>query len=77
MVRAQMADNESASEASEAPAPVPCAPCRGEGKLISAAGGEQHEVPCPWCEGTGVTIPGHDAQAARRDAQEEPAPAAD
>jgi hypothetical protein len=25
-------------------------------------------VPCPWCEGTGTFIPGHDAQAARRDA---------
>jgi len=23
-------------------------------------------VPCPWCEGTGRFIPGHDAQAARR-----------
>jgi hypothetical protein len=23
-------------------------------------------VPCPWCEGTGRFIAGHDAQAARR-----------
>lgn len=47
--------------------PVPCGPCRGTGKLLSSAAtsaalGEPHTVTCPWCEGTGMTIPDHDAQ---------------
>ncbi len=42
-------------------------PCSGTGKVVSNSGGEPHPVTCPWCEGGGVTIPGHDAQAARRD----------
>lgn len=52
----------------EAPAaPGPCGPCRGTGKLLSnaatsAAPGELHEVVCPWCDGTGTSIPGRDAQ---------------
>lgn len=46
--------------------PAPCSPCRGTGRLISKLGGEEHEVSCPWCEGTGTFIPEHDAQAARR-----------
>lgn len=46
--------------------PLPCSPCRGTGRLISRAGGSDHEVTCPWCEGGGTLIPGHDAQAARR-----------
>ncbi|MDQ6804805.1 MAG: hypothetical protein M3065_07515 [Actinomycetota bacterium] len=40
-----------------------CSPCRGTGKVISALGDEQHEVACPWCDGTGRFEPGHDAQA--------------
>jgi hypothetical protein len=32
--------------------------------VISNLGGSAHEVPCPWCEGTGRFMPGHDAQAA-------------
>ncbi len=47
--------------------PKPCMPCSGSGKVTSNAGGEPHEVDCPWCEGGGLTIPDHDAQAARRD----------
>ncbi|MEV4418801.1 hypothetical protein AB0L40_02355 [Patulibacter sp. NPDC049589] len=39
-----------------------CWVCRGTGKLISGADGEPHEVVCPWCEGTKLTIPAHDAQ---------------
>lgn len=39
-----------------------CWVCRSTGKLISGADGEPHEVVCPWCEGTKVTIAGHDAQ---------------
>ena len=61
-----MAEPEATAEAQESKPPMPCAPCRGTGKLISGAGGTPHEVECPWCEGTGMTIPGHDAQAARR-----------
>jgi DnaJ-class molecular chaperone len=44
-----------------------CAPCRGTGRVISNLGGSPQEVTCPWCEGTGRFIPGHDAQAAQRD----------
>jgi DnaJ-class molecular chaperone len=46
--------------------PRECAPCRGTGRVISNLGGSPQEVPCPWCEGTGRFMPGHDAQAARR-----------
>jgi DnaJ-class molecular chaperone len=45
--------------------PRRCPPCRGRGRVISNLGGSPHEVTCPWCEGTGEVIPGHDAQAAR------------
>jgi len=48
------------------PGPRPCPPCRGTGRVISGAGGAPHEVTCPWCEGSGVFLPEHDAQAARR-----------
>jgi DnaJ-class molecular chaperone len=41
-----------------------CRPCRGTGAVISGLGGEQREVPCPWCGGTGVREPGRDAQEA-------------
>ncbi len=59
------------SPAADATAPpAPCSPCRGTGKLISGSGGTPHEVPCPWCEGTGTQIPEHDAQAARRPADD-------
>jgi DnaJ-class molecular chaperone len=44
--------------------PQRCTACRGTGKVVSNLGGERHEVACPWCEGTGRFIPGHDAQAA-------------
>ena len=46
--------------------PQTCQACRGTGKVISTRGGEPEQVPCPWCEGTGRFIQGHDAQAARR-----------
>jgi DnaJ-class molecular chaperone len=52
-------------------APAPCSPCRGTGSLISGAGGAPTTVPCPWCEGSGVRLPDHDAQAARRGASGE------
>jgi DnaJ-class molecular chaperone len=40
----------------------PCLACRGTGRLISGLGGTPHEVVCPWCRGTGIRIPGIDAQ---------------
>ena len=46
-------------------APASCAPCRGTGQVISNLGGSPSPVTCPWCEGSGMLIPGHDAQAAR------------
>jgi len=46
-------------------APAPCVPCRGTGRVISNLGGSPSQVECPWCEGGGMQIPGHDAQAAR------------
>ena len=39
-----------------------CTPCRGTGRLVSNLGGEQHEVPCPWCGGSGRFERGRDAQ---------------
>jgi DnaJ-class molecular chaperone len=43
-----------------------CSACRGTGKVISALGGEEKSVMCPWCEGSGRYDPEHDAQAAGR-----------
>ncbi|HZO35856.1 MAG TPA: hypothetical protein VFB41_03155 [Solirubrobacteraceae bacterium] len=61
---------DSETEAAQPAEPLPCAPCRATGKLISGLGGTPHEVECPWCDGSGTYVPGHDAQAARRgDAQ--------
>lgn len=51
-------------------APPACAPCRGTGRIVSRLGGSASTTTCPWCEGTGHVIPGHDAQ--RREAEEEP-----
>ncbi len=68
-------------ETIEPQGPVPCSPCRGAGKLNSNSGGEPHQVDCPWCEGSGVFIEGHDAQAAQRQGgdsvDEKPQPAVD
>jgi hypothetical protein len=35
-------------------------------RIVSRLGGSASTVVCPWCEGSGQVIPGHDAQAARR-----------
>ena len=56
-----MADQDAPTE------PVPCPPCSGSGKVISNLGGSPSTVDCPWCEGTGVLDPEHDAQARWRD----------
>jgi DnaJ-class molecular chaperone len=42
-----------------------CRACRGTGRVISALGGTAHAVTCPWCDGGGRWLPGHDAQAAQ------------
>jgi len=55
--------------------PSPCTACRGTGAVVSNLGGEPSTIACPWCEGTGVFVKGHDAQAHWGDAP--PRPAAD
>jgi DnaJ-class molecular chaperone len=44
-----------------------CTCCRGTGQVISTLGGSPQNVTCPWCEGGGRFLPGHDAQAAKRE----------
>jgi hypothetical protein len=54
------------SMSEQVPDPIaaePCGACRGSGVVISNLGGEAHELPCPWCEGGGVRLREHDAQA--------------
>lgn len=46
-----------------APEPSPCRACRGTGTVVSNLGGTANTVPCPWCDGTTMYLPGHDAQA--------------
>jgi DnaJ-class molecular chaperone len=53
-------------DAQDTAEPVQCPPCRGTGQVLSQLGGEPSSVTCPWCEGGGMLIAGHDAQAARR-----------
>ena len=47
--------------------PGRCHACRGTGRVLSNKGEHPHEIPCPWCEGTGRFVPEHDAQEARRE----------
>jgi hypothetical protein len=37
--------------------------CRGSGQVISNLGGTPSTLACPWCQGSGVRMPGIDAQA--------------
>ncbi|CAB4924544.1 unannotated protein [freshwater metagenome] len=60
--KARGLDEESAAAPAVDEAHRECWVCRSTGKLISGADGEPHEVVCPWCEGTKLTIPAHDAQ---------------
>jgi DnaJ-class molecular chaperone len=53
----------SEDQAEESHGPRECMPCRGSGQVISNLGGTPSKVPCPWCEGSGVRVPGIDAQA--------------
>jgi DnaJ-class molecular chaperone len=54
-------------ESADSHDPQRCTPCRGTGKVISTLGGTPQSVTCPWCEGSGIFQPQHDAQAARRE----------
>jgi DnaJ-class molecular chaperone len=56
------------TEPAEPHDPQRCTPCRGTGQVVSTLGGTPQLVTCPWCEGGGRFLPGHDAQAARRSA---------
>jgi DnaJ-class molecular chaperone len=53
-----------------------CLACRGSGQVTSSLGGEPKLVPCPWCEGSGVRLAGHDAQARWRESAGAGAPVA-
>jgi DnaJ-class molecular chaperone len=46
---------------------TPCSPCRGTGKVVPHLAGAREELTCPWCDGSGQLVPGHDAQARWRD----------
>jgi DnaJ-class molecular chaperone len=63
----------SANRQSEEGGPGACTACRGTGRLTSGLGGEPHQVTCPWCRGTGVRIPGIDAQEAPAETAPPPA----
>jgi len=52
-----------ADDADTAAPPPRCSVCRGTGQVISNLGGSPSTVPCPWCEGDGVFVREHDAQA--------------
>jgi DnaJ-class molecular chaperone len=43
--------------------PQACNACRGTGTVISNLGSVAHSVQCPWCEGGGVWLAEHNAQA--------------
>jgi DnaJ-class molecular chaperone len=60
-----MATDQQRDENGDAPSRE-CSACRGTGRVISNLGGSPQDVPCPWCDGTGRFIPGHDAQASHR-----------
>jgi DnaJ-class molecular chaperone len=61
-----MAAAEGQPQDNDAAPPRECFACRGTGRVISNLGGSPSKVECPWCEGTGTFIPGHDAQARHR-----------
>jgi len=60
-----MAADQETNDNETAP-PRECFPCRGTGRVVSNLGGSPSEVECPWCDGTGRFIPGHNAQARHR-----------
>jgi DnaJ-class molecular chaperone len=54
----------------EQAAPDPCTACRGSGSVVSNIGGTAHTVTCPWCDGGGLYLRGHDAQSRWREADD-------
>jgi DnaJ-class molecular chaperone len=61
-------DESTAGAAPDASAePVACSACRGTGQVVSHLGGQRSLVECPWCDGGGVRLADHDAQARRRE----------
>jgi len=38
-------------------------PCGGRGVVYATVEGERRQQRCPWCEGTGIAAPDHDAQS--------------
>jgi hypothetical protein len=70
-------DSTGGEQGSQEAGPSECMPCGGRGRVISRLGGEEHEVQCPWCGGSGVRSSGMDAQAEwlakRGQSPEEPA----
>jgi hypothetical protein len=52
-----------ADETPSAPGAGDCFACRATGQVVSRLGGESQLIPCPWCEGSGLRLAGHDAQA--------------
>ena len=65
-----------ADETPAAPQSSDCQACRGIGQVTSNLGGEPRLVACPWCEGSGVRLVGHDAQTHWREAAASAADAA-
>lgn len=65
-----MSDEQQAAAASaggetEAGEPRACTVCRGTGTVLSNLGGSLSEQQCPWCDGSRVFLPEHDAQASK------------
>ena len=50
--------------------PRECMACRGTGRVISNLGGSPKQVPCPWCEGSGMRPAELDAQSRWREQQD-------
>jgi hypothetical protein len=66
-------NGKAADHSDESHEPRECMPCRGSGRVVSNLGGEPKDVPCPWCEGSGVRVSGIDAQASWPPNEEQPA----
>jgi hypothetical protein len=57
-------ENNDTEDRIEAPhEPRECMACRATGRVISNLGGSPSSVTCPWCGGSGLRVPGIDAQA--------------
>lgn len=56
-------DSQQPTDAEGPDDPKPCTVCRATGVVLSNLGGSLSEQTCPWCEGSKVQLPEHDAQA--------------